>query len=72
MDKFRVYRLPSSREVWLVDSGPETEVHRVRGIEIKCHAISRDNPAETPRAWLEVDAKEMFIMGDVAIFAGAA
>lgn len=72
MDSFRVYRLPGSREIWLVDSGPDTEVHRVRGIRIECHAISRENPNDTPRAWLAVDSREMFVVDNVAIFPEAA
>jgi hypothetical protein len=52
---WRIYRLPGSREVWHVDSGPGTHIINVRGFvsQVPCRSvdIGGDN---VPRAWIEI------------------
>jgi hypothetical protein len=69
---FRIYRLPGSRKQWLIDSGPGTMQYTANGVDIAVPSHSVDSPTETPRAWLEVDAKDMFIMDNRAVFPGVA
>ncbi len=64
---WRIYRLPGSKEWWLVDHGPRSPVLYCK------HWISlrgmRDagNPAASPRAWIEVTAT-LYLDGEDATF----
>jgi hypothetical protein len=68
--KWRIYRLPGSRENWHVDSGQGTPIVNVRGFEIFVPSRSVDIGGENvPRAWIEIalDA-EFFIVAGNALF----
>lgn len=66
----RMYRLPGSREVWHIDSGPGTFVFDVRGFQsfapCKSVDIGGDN---VPRAWIQFDNDvELHIIGGNALW----
>lgn len=52
---FRIYRLPGSREFWLIDSGAGTPVIKVLTWKAQPPTKSVEVGAEAnPRAWIEV------------------
>jgi len=64
---WRIYRLPGSREWWLIDCGPGTTVFQVKTwdkVEVQPREI---NNGTQPRAWLEVQGN-LFIKANHAIF----
>lgn len=68
---WRIYRLPGSREVWHIDSGPETEIVNARGY--RCLAPSRSVDVggnNVPRAWIAIPSScFLHLVNGVAIFA---
>jgi hypothetical protein len=65
---WRIYRLPGSREVWHIDSGPGTPIYNVRGYS-SSHSHSVDvGGNHVPRAWIEVPDAELYIVNGVAVF----
>lgn len=68
MTKWRIYRLPGSRAVWHIDSGPGTEVFNVKGYSCATDSESIDiGGNNVPRAWIETTA-ELHIVNGVALF----
>lgn len=64
---WRVYRLPGSRNVWHVDSGPNTVVINVVGYRAaETHSV--DIGDGWPRAWIALDNQELHIVNGIAIF----
>ena len=67
--KWRIYRLPGSREIWHVDSGPNTKIVNVKNFIIRCHARSIDIGDGYPRAWIEINEdNEFHIINGIAVF----
>lgn len=62
--KWRIYRLPGSRETWLIDHGPGSLVLTCRlwehGLGVTTKSVNGD-PAATPRAWIEVSESDLAI-----------
>jgi len=68
MTKWRIYRLPGSRKIWHIDSGPGTEIFNVLGYRCGADSQSVDTGNnEVPRAWIEVIG-ELHIVNKVALF----
>lgn len=66
---WRIYRLPGSREIWHIDSGPGTQIFNVRGFHAaESHSVDVGGN-NVPRAWIAVDGAEIHIVNGVAIFA---
>ena len=70
MTKWRIYRLPGSREVWHIDSGCGTQVFNVRGFEANVRTKAVDiGGNNVPRAWIEIDSRYfLHIINGVAMF----
>lgn len=51
---WRIYRLPGSRLIWHVDTGPNTQIVNVRGFQIFTPCYSVDDESKHPRAWIEL------------------
>ena len=66
---WRIYRLPGSREIWHIDSGPDTLIFNVRGFHAGASHSVDIGGNNSPRAWIEVRNCELHIVNDVAIFA---
>jgi hypothetical protein len=65
---WRIYRLPGSRGVWHIDSGPGTQIFNVRGYHA-ADSYSKDIGGEhIPRAWIQIDEQELHIVNGEAIF----
>lgn len=65
---WRIYRLPGSREIWHVDSGPGTKIFNVRGYEAVVMTRSIDiGGNNTPRAWIQAEG-ELHIVNGIAVF----
>lgn len=83
--RWRIYRLPGSREVWHVDSGPGTHIVNVRGFEIYVPCRSIDVGGDNvPRAWIEIAEvpamrafpnqplnADFYIVGGIAVWVAA-
>lgn len=71
MKFWRIYRLPGSRSVWHIDTGPNTAIINVRAFSLDgtC-AASVDMGTGFPRAWIEIPygSTELYIIQDVAIW----
>jgi len=54
-DHWRVYRLPGSRQWWLIDRGDGTPVIHVLRIDFDCRVVTRFDSSRTkqPIGWLE-------------------
>lgn len=52
--KWRIYRLPGSRKIWHIDSGPGTKIINVLALHSLCPMASIDVGCGYPRAWFEV------------------
>lgn len=66
--KWRIYRLPGSREVWHIDAGAGTQIYNVHGFHsAESHSVDIGG-SHSPRAWIEVRESELHIVNDVAIF----
>lgn len=64
---WRVYRLPGSRNVWHIDSGPNTVVINVAGYRAaETHSV--DIGDGWPRAWIAIDGQELHLVNGIAIF----
>jgi hypothetical protein len=59
--KWRLYRLPGSRRMWLIDSGPGTEILTCTGIQGLFYAREFSDDNAQPRAWLELVASNLYI-----------
>jgi len=71
-NNWRIYRLPGSREIWHLDSGPETQVFNVRGYTCLMPSRSIDiGGMNVPRAWIQIRGCDcsLHIINDIAIFA---
>lgn len=66
--KWRVYRLPGSREIWHVDAGPKTPVFNVRGYRSNDSYSVDIGGNNVPRAWIQVDEQELHIINGIAVF----
>jgi hypothetical protein len=66
--KWRIYRLPGSREVWHIDSGEGTKVFNVRGYQAAGSYSVDIGGNNVPRAWIEINGQELHIVNGVAIF----
>jgi hypothetical protein len=68
---WRIYRLPGSREVWHVDSGPDTPIVNVRGFQLNVPCRSVDVGGDNvPRAWIEIpyfNGMELYVIGGIAV-----
>lgn len=51
---WRIYRLPGSKEWWLIDHGPGSLVLKSKSWMSERPMRSVSNPAANPRAWIEV------------------
>ena len=75
MKFWRIYRLPGSRSVWHIDTGPDTPVINVRSLSLDgvCMA-SVDTGTGFPRAWFEIPygSTELYIIQGVAIWRNVA
>lgn len=67
--KWRIYRLPGSRENWHIDAGPGTAVINVtqwrgygfwKSVDTKC--------GQSPRAWIEILRADLHIVNGLANF----
>jgi hypothetical protein len=68
LTKWRIYRLPGSREVWHIDSGCGTQIFNVRGYKCAADSGSVDiGGNNSPRAWIEVFG-ELHIVNQIALF----
>ena len=65
--KWRIYRLPGSREVWHIDSGCGTPVFNVKAYRA-ADSYSVDRLNAHPRAWIEVKDQELHIVNGIAYF----
>jgi hypothetical protein len=66
--KWRIYRLPGSRQIWHIDSGPCTQIFNVRGYRCAADSQSVDIGGDNvPRAWIEVIG-ELHIVNGMALF----
>lgn len=65
---WRVYRLPGSKEWWLIDHGPGSIVMQAKKIDFRVRCQSISVPDQTPRAWLEADGVLYIDAEDAAIF----
>lgn len=56
---WRLYRLPGSREWWLIDSGKKTPILKVLAIEVQCcRTITMNDPTNgQPIAWFEIEGE---------------
>ena len=71
--KWRIYRLPGSREFWHIDSGPGTQIVNVKAFHIECPCTSVDEGGkELVRAWIEVNMANLYIQNGTALFVGMA
>lgn len=69
--KWRIYRLPGSREFWHIDSGPGTQIVNVKAFHIECPCTSVDEGGkELVRAWIEVNMANLYIQNGTALFVG--
>jgi hypothetical protein len=69
--KWRIYRLPGSREIWHIDSGPGTQIFNVRGYKCAADSQSVDiGGNNVPRAWIEVHG-ELHLVNGIALFSFA-
>lgn len=69
---WRIYRLPGSRENWLIDHGPNSMVLTCHAFDAKLPTRSvNGDPAATPRAWIAVNGAELHLSDGVAIFTKA-
>jgi hypothetical protein len=69
--KWRIYRLPGSREVWHIDSGCGTQVFNVRGYKCAADSESVDiGGMHSPRAWIQVFG-ELHVVNGMALFSFA-
>lgn len=77
--KWRIYRLPGSREIWHIDGGRRTkcgqwisETQIINVQQWNCNVDSRSvdiGGNNTPRAWIEIDSPcYLHIINGVAIF----
>jgi hypothetical protein len=67
---WRIYRLPGSREVWHLDSGPGTDIYNVRGYRcfIPSHSVDIGG-TNVPRAWIQIHCGcSLHIINGIAIF----
>lgn len=73
--KWRIYRLPGSREFWHIDNGPGTQIINVKAFHIECPCTSVDEAeqhqnAVPVRAWIEVNMANLYIQNGTALFVG--
>jgi hypothetical protein len=69
--KWRIYRLPGSRETWHIDSGCGSQVFNVRGYKCAADSESVDiGGNHSPRAWIQV-VGELHIVDGFALFSFA-
>ena len=65
---WRIYRLPGSRKMWHIDSGPGTKVFNVTGYSAE-KSYSKDIGGDNvPRAWIEIAEQELHIVNGIAVF----
>jgi hypothetical protein len=70
MTKWRIYRLPGSREVWHIDSGPDTQIFNVKTWQCAADSKSVDiGGMNVPRAWIEIYG-ELHLVDGIALFSG--
>lgn len=65
---WRIYRLPGSREIWHIDSGPGTQIFNVRGFNASMSHSVDIGGNNVPRAWIEVNDSDLHIVDGVAVF----
>jgi hypothetical protein len=69
--RWRIYRLPGSREFWHIDNGPGTQIVNVKAFHIECPCTSVDEGGhELVRAWIEVNMANLYIQNGTALFVG--
>jgi hypothetical protein len=69
LNNWRIYRLPGSREVWHIDSGPDTKIFNVRGYESSVISRSVDiGGMNVPRAWIEIGECDLHLVNGFAVF----
>jgi hypothetical protein len=65
---WRIYRLPGSRQIWHIDSGPGTEIVNVLGYKCAADTESVDIGGQNvPRAWIAVYG-DLHIVNGIALF----
>jgi hypothetical protein len=67
--KWRIYRLPGSRENWHIDAGCIRHVFNVKHWQsnVTTRAVEVGGN-HVPRAWIEIDGADLHIMNGVAVF----
>lgn len=53
---WRIYRLPGSRDWWLIDQGEGTPILKVLGYECRCQSrsVNDGQSGKQPRSYIEV------------------
>lgn len=53
---WRIYRLPGSRDWWLIDQGIGTPILKVLSYETRCgsQSVNDGNSGLQPRSWIQV------------------
>jgi hypothetical protein len=64
---WRIYRLPGSKEWWLIDHGPGSLVLRCKHWRSRPGMRDAGDPAANPRAWIAVIGS-LYLDGEVAEF----
>jgi hypothetical protein len=61
---WRIYRLPGSREWWLIDHGPGSLVLRAKyweaGAGVRTRSVNGD-PTKQPIAWIWVSQSDLYL-----------
>jgi hypothetical protein len=65
---WRIYRLPGSREWWLIDHGPGSLrlacTRWEASANVRMHSEAGD-PSKQPREWIWVSQSDLYLMPDV-------